>query len=295
VIIPTYGRPRHLADCLDALAESDWDSFEVIVVDDGSDPPVEPIVRNASCSGLTIRYVRQENRGCGPAKQHGASLASADVVLFTDDDCRPAPDWVRRLTDAIEREPDALVGGAVVNGLTENIYSDVSQDLATFLLDQSERSAEGEVSYFTGNNIGCSRDTFEAVGGFNEQFSGAADDRELGLRWRATGRPLRYEPEATVIHYHDLTFKGFWRQHVHYGRGINRLRSGVTKQRHHFSGPRLYLDLLLHPIRKKRPGSLRRIGLNLLSQVATTYGMVRGDSSRRTAVLPAPWRGSSGL
>jgi GT2 family glycosyltransferase len=281
VVIPTYARPQRLAKCLKALSASDVDDFEVIVVDDGSDPPVEPVVRKAAAAGLTVRYVRQENRGCGPAKRRGASLAAAGVLLFTDDDCQPRPDWVRRLAAAVERDPDALVGGAVVNGLTDNIYADVSQNLVSFLVEQSGKSAEGEVSYFTGNNIGCSRDAFDAVGSFDDQVFGAADDRDLGLRWRATGRPLRYEPEAVVTHYHDLTLGGFWRQHVHYGRGVRRLRSGVTEGRHRFSSPGFYLDLLVDPIRKRRPNVLRRMGLHLLSQVATAYGLVRSDGGTR--------------
>lgn len=276
VIIPSYSRPQCLAMCLEALSESDCEYFEIIVVDDGSDPPLEPVVERASTAGPTIRYIRQENRGCGPAKKRGAMLAKANVLLFTDDDCRPAPDWVRRLTASVEREPNALVGGAVINGLRDNIFADVSQNLVSFLIERSEGSAEGEVSYFTGNNIGCSKCAFDAVGGFDERISGAADDRELGLRWRATGRPLRYVPEAVVAHYHDMTIEGFWRQHVHYGRGIRRLRSEMMKNRHQFSKAGFYLDLLLDPIRKGRTNALAHVGLNLLSQIATAYGMVRG-------------------
>ena len=281
VIVPTYARPRRLANCLEALAASDRDDFEVVVVDDGSDPPVEPVVARAAAAGLNVRYVRQENSGCGPAKKRGASLAAADVLLFTDDDCRPAPDWVRRLADAVEREPDAMVGGAVVNGLTHNIYADVSQHLASFLVEHARKSAEGEVSYFTGNNIGCARRAFDAVGGFDEGLFGAADDREFGLRWRATGRPLRHVPEAVVAHYHDMTLEGFWRQHVHYGRGIRHLRAQGERGRHRFSKAGFYLDLLADPIRKRRPNALARTGLNLVSQVATAYGMVRGGGDTR--------------
>lgn len=281
VIIPTFGRPRRLADCLAALAGSDMDGFEVVVVDDGSEPPVESVVEAAAASGLGLRYIRQENRGCGPAKETGATHARSDVLLFTDDDCRPMPDWVRRLVDAVEREPDALVGGTVRNGLHDNIYAEVSQNLVSFLLERGAGSAEGEVSYFTGNNIGCTKRAFDAVGGFDTRIDGAGDDRELGLRWRATGRPLVHVPEAIVMHYHQMTLRSFWRQHVHYGVGIRTLRSRDAGGRHRFSRPSYYLDLIVDPVRRGRSKVVARMGLNLLSQIATAYGMVRGDRKVR--------------
>jgi len=45
IIVPTYNRPRQLADCLAALARLDYarDRFEVVVVDDGSSTPLEGV------------------------------------------------------------------------------------------------------------------------------------------------------------------------------------------------------------------------------------------------------------
>jgi hypothetical protein len=78
-----------------------------------------------------------------------------------------------------------------------------------------------------------------------------------------------------------MTLEGFWRQHVHYGRGIRHLRGHGGRGRHRFSSAGFYLDLLVDPIRKRRPRALAQSGLNLVSQVATAYGMVRGGRNTR--------------
>ena len=67
IIVPTLQRPERLRRCLAALSSMDYplDRYEVIVVDDGSYPPVEPLVRDA-VGTVTCRFVRQHNQGPGP-------------------------------------------------------------------------------------------------------------------------------------------------------------------------------------------------------------------------------------
>ncbi len=92
IIVPTFQRPEGLRRCLAALLRMDYpaDRYEVIVVDDGSDPPVEPLVREA-VGAATCRFIRQENHGPGPARNAGAAQARGRWLAFTDDDCAPRP------------------------------------------------------------------------------------------------------------------------------------------------------------------------------------------------------------
>ena len=112
-------------------------------------------------------------------------------------DCRPRPDWLDRLREALEVNPRALVGGPSVNVLTRNACCTASQ----VILD---------VVYTF----------FHELGGFDVNFYLAAcEDRDLCDRWRHHGLPLVYAPEAIVDHAHPLTLGKFYRQHYNYGRG----------------------------------------------------------------------------
>lgn len=274
VVIPTLNRPEALSRCLDALARARGPSFEVIVVDDGSPRPVHDVVRRfTGC--LDVQYLRQRRAGPARARNLGVSAARGEVLCFTDDDCLPQPDWVLEMVTAVAGMPDALVGGRTVNLFENNIYSEASQDLVSFLYADGQ---SGAFRFFAANNLGCSRRRFVSMGGFDETFRFAAgEDRFLGARWTSRGWPLKYLPAAVVLHAHWLDLRSFWRQHANYGRGARHLRrrlAEISGRVHGFEHPRFYRDLVTYPMRMRRRRWLRRVALLGIAQVANLAGFV---------------------
>ncbi len=258
VIVPTYQRRERLADCLAALKAQEGVPVEVVVVDDGDDEPMALVVE---ASGMTnARCLRQDNSGPAAARNRGAAAARAPFLAFTDDDCRPRPGWLAAMAGAHEAAPDALLGG----------HAQASQDLIGFLY---EAGGEG-AGYFASNNIACGRAAFEALGGFDETFPLAGgEDRDFGLRWGKSGRPLRFVEGAVVDHHHALSLRAYWRQHANYGRGARHLRSlGDEGGGHGFGGPGFYASLVTYPLRKGGPKAAARSALLALAQAATAYG-----------------------
>jgi len=278
VVIPSYERPRSLARCLEAVtvgAENDPRvDVEVIVVDDGSatSPAAEV---DAVEHRVDVRLHRQKNQGPASARNAGARLARHSLVAFTDDDCAPAPGWPHAVTEPLADDPAALVGGTARNAETP-LCSSASQ----YLVDALYRwhSAHPSGAFWTSNNLACSRDEFLDVGGFDETFPLAAgEDRELGVRWARSGRPLRRALDAVVDHHHRLDIRGFWRQHRNYGRGAVHYRDVVADAGDDVEvmPPSFYATLLAEPFRHEP--ALRALsisGLIGLSQVATVAGFV---------------------
>lgn len=279
IIIPSYNRPDRLRSCLEALAELEGGPYETIVVDDGSPEPLAPICAEF---GENVHCVRQENTGPAKARNVGAAAATGDFLAFTDDDCRPAPDWVTRLLEAQDGNDDRLVGGYVVNLLVNNVYASASQTLCDFLYDYYEAS-KGNTPFFTTNNVGCSRAGFQKIGGFDESFPiAAAEDRDFGIRWREQGGQLVYVPDAIVGHLHDLSFRRFMRQHSNYGRGAHHLHKVIDQREADtikFEGLKFYLRLLSYPWTGDRRMRVRQTALMFMSQVAMVGGYVRARLS----------------
>jgi len=225
VVVPTYNRPGPLRDCLEALAGLDYprERYEAIVVDDGGSQPLDALV--AGFQGrLEIRLLRQDNAGPGAARNAGAKLARGEYLAFTDDDCRPAPDWLRALAYAHGQRPGCLLGGQTRNGLTGNRYSAASQALQVWLYDYCE-SRPSPLRFFASNNLSLAAAAFLEMGGFDTAtLRYASEDRELCGRWLAQGRAMAYMAGALVWHYHNLNAWRFIGQHFTYGRGGYRLR-----------------------------------------------------------------------
>ncbi|MGF1457360.1 MAG: glycosyltransferase family 2 protein [Alphaproteobacteria bacterium] len=277
IIIPTYNRPERLRQCLQALCAQRHSSFEVIVVDDGSPEPAEAVVA-AFHERLSIRCVRQTNAGPAAARNRGAAEAAGHILAFTDDDCMPDPGWLDAFDGALRTEPDALVGGSIVNDLADNICSEVSQDLITFLYDYDGAGDSG-LDFFTSNNIACTKEAFHKQGGFDDSFPlPAAEDRDFGMRWSERGCPLTFVPAAKVKHAHSLTLKQFWTQHQNYGRGALHLRRRIRDRRRpalRFAGLRFYWSMMAYPYRTRLKRPVARMVLLGMSQLATVSGFLR--------------------
>ena len=279
IVIPSYGRPERLRACLAALAEQDGGPYETIVVDDGSPQPLTPVCAEF---GDWVKPVRQVNSGPAAARNKGVANALGDFVCFTDDDCLPAPGWVRALFAAQDGNPAKLVGGRVVNALLDNVYSETSQAISDYLY-ASHQPSSGD-AFFTTNNMGCARGNFLELGGFDETFRlPAGEDREFGERWGKHVGPLVFADNAVVKHFHDLTLAGFWKQQTNYGRGARHLRRlnsaapAERSERGNFGKPSFYAGLMLHPLTLPGIGLNRRLALTALtwlSQVAIARGYV---------------------
>src|SRR5579862_6133441 len=111
VVIPAYGYPAGLDRLLTALARQECPAtFEVLVMDDGSPEPLEPVTQPYR-DVLNIRYLRLANGGPARARNTGAREADGEWVAFTDHDCEPEPDWLAQLVEEGERSGPVLMGG----------------------------------------------------------------------------------------------------------------------------------------------------------------------------------------
>jgi GT2 family glycosyltransferase len=230
VIIPTYNRPQQLSTCLASLTRLHFrrDRFEVIIVDDGSAMPLEPILASFY-DRLHVALLKQPNAGPAAARNTGAARAQGQFLAFTDDDCAPAPDWLRKLEARFVAAPDCMIGGRTVNALTDNPYSTASQVIVDVVYAHYNADPN-RARFFASNNMALPSDRFHALGGFNPSFT-TSEDRELCDRWRHHGYRIIYAPEVVIYHAHSLTFRTFCRQHFNYGRGAVRFhRVRVQRQ-----------------------------------------------------------------
>jgi GT2 family glycosyltransferase len=159
--------------------------------------------------------VREVVAGGGPAalRNAGWRATRAPLVVFTDDDCRPPPSWLRAARDAARANPGAIVQGATRPDPDE---------LAILHHAPHGRSQEIEPPHVMAQtcNIAYPRAVLEATGGFDESFPQAVgEDTDLALRARAAGTPFVAAPEMLTYHAVDAglrrRLRGTWRwQHM---------------------------------------------------------------------------------
>ena len=277
IIIPTHDRPSQLFICLESIVHQTYPApdFEVIVIDDGSKTPIEHVVSSFR-DRLNLTFLTQQNQGPASARNAGVAIATGRYLAFTDDDCAPAPDWLKKLEERFNSSSDLMIGGRTINAITDNAYSTASQDLISYLYEYYNAD-KNNARFLTSNNIAVSAEPFRTLGGFDPEYPvAAAEDRDLCDRWQFCGYDMIYAPEAIVYHRHHLSLKTFLKQHFGYGLGASRFhqgRSNRSSKSLRLEPPSFYFNLMLYPFIKghsRRP--LIITILLFLSQISNAAG-----------------------
>jgi len=223
VIVPTYNRRALLQETLASLADQSVpaDRYEVIVAVDGSKDDTLATLA-ALKPAFTLRWTWQENRGLAAARNTAARLAQHEVLISLDDDQVASPGLIGAHLDVHERRGDVLVQGLypLAAGCDRTGASLVYE--RAHLGSLAAARDGGKASWHVwGANLSFRRQTWLAVGGFDESFRAyGGEDTDFGLRVAALGIPFVLEPRALSYHQHRVTYSAFRRQAFSEGRAL---------------------------------------------------------------------------
>lgn len=110
VVVPTHNRPGLLRESLASVAAQTCTDWEVVVVDDGSTPPIDATALEAIV-GRRLRLVRHaQPRGVAAARNSGFAAARGEMIAQVDDDDRLAPEALASATQALRGADVAFIG-----------------------------------------------------------------------------------------------------------------------------------------------------------------------------------------
>lgn len=184
VVIPTRDRPRYLREAVESVLRQTHTDFEVVVVDDAGELPVE------LPSDSRIRVVRHPRRkGPGAARNTGIREARGRFVTFLDDDDLYTADRLASALTTLERSPIAVCWSAFLDGQTApNRLLD--GDVYDVVLDDYTP------------HVGAVAIRRDLVPEFNEEYL-ACQDIEWWLRVAATGSVATDPTVGYLIRRHD--------------------------------------------------------------------------------------------
>ena len=221
VVVPCYEGQEPLAITLAALARQTYpmDLLEVVVADDGSDPPITV----PPGAPFEARVVAQERAGFGLARARntGAAAATGSILVFLDCDMVPEPDHIeaharwhhlddriltlgfRNHVDFDDITPADVAGGAGIDALVGG-RSVSSPQWIEFHMTRTRDLTSVDTDLFrivTGGNLGISKAFYDHLGGSDESFTQwGAEDTELGYRAFNAGGLLVPERRALAWH-----------------------------------------------------------------------------------------------
>jgi glycosyltransferase involved in cell wall biosynthesis len=212
VIVATYNRCDVVRGAVESLMNQDsrGTSYEVIVVDNNSTDDTRRTLEELCSKHDNLSYHFEAQQGVSYARNRGIAAARAPILAFTDDDIKPASNWVASVSEGFRRFPDAdAIGGKVLpetatefpGWLTSKHWTPLA------LLDMGDQPVILDVLNGPGlvaANLAVRAAVFKDVGLFQPElqrvksFIGSLEDHEFEMRLGAAKKRLMYLPELIV-------------------------------------------------------------------------------------------------
>ncbi len=233
IIIPVYNRPQEIEELLASLTKQTYSkSFEVVVVEDGSENSSKAIVENYS-NKLDINYFFKENSGAGASRNYGMQRASGNYFIIFDSDCIIPSNYLVEVDKAlIKKFTDAFGGADAAHESFTIIQKAINYSMTSFLTTGGIRGSKKAVDKFQPRsfNLGISKKAFEKTKGFSKMKIG--EDIDLTFRLWENTFETQFIENAFVYHKRRSTFQQFFKQTFAFGKGrpfLNKKYAGTAK------------------------------------------------------------------
>jgi GT2 family glycosyltransferase/Tfp pilus assembly protein PilF len=203
-VIPLYGNPADIRQCLESLSLCLDLVQEVIVVDNASPDDAAEV----AASFPFVTFMRNEkNEGFAKASNQGYAASNGEVVLFLNSDTVVPRAGLQRLLECLWTSGSVAAAGPYTNnaGHLQKIdptYTSLGT-LDLFAEDFAERDAQDvETDMLVGFCLACRRSVLDELGAFDESFGlGTFEDNDLCYRMRRGGYRLLIAARSFVHHH----------------------------------------------------------------------------------------------
>jgi len=207
IIIPAHNHAGMTDTCLHTVLATIDAATEVVLVDDASTPLLECVAR----TDPRVRVLRNETGlGFAGSCNRGAEGASAEFLVFLNNDTNPRAGWLEAMLRCAEEDPKVGIVGSRL------LYSDETVQHAGIAFSQADGEPRHIYRGFPGNHPSVTqtrhlqavtgacllvrRTLFEALGGFDTTYENGFEDVDLCLRAAQAGHVVIYCGEAVVSH-----------------------------------------------------------------------------------------------
>lgn len=206
-MIPTYGRDAVLTTTIESLLQLQQRAAEILIVDQTPqhDAATEERLQSWNSDG-TIQWIRLEKPSITCSMNHGLRTAKSPLVLFLDDDIKPRSELVAKHSETHKGSPELWATvGQVIQPWQQPQDIDAPRLQSGLRRDEDfpfHSTRELAVRNVMAGNLCVNRDRALSIGGFDENFQGAAYrfETEFARRVESAGGTIRFLGNAGIDH-----------------------------------------------------------------------------------------------
>jgi len=224
IVVAARNEENNIEKCLQSLVKQTYptNSYEIIIVDDGSTDKTASIVKSfserfANIHLLSLIFDSEQKIGRKPiALAKGIAQATGEIILTTDADCIVPPQWIEIMVNHFE-EGVVFVAGPVAERDAPTFFAKMEQlEFLGLITTAAGLIGSGHPIICNGANLAYRKDAFIAVDGFNAESSSNDDESLMNkMVHRKIGRVVfAPEAEAVVTTSSSNTISTFLRQRI---------------------------------------------------------------------------------
>ena len=207
VIILNWNGRNVLGKCLDSVLRTDYQNFEVVVVDNASNDGSQSVIKYGY-PGLTV-FENSRNLGYAEGNNVGIRCTKSDYVVLLNNDTIVHKDWISELIKVALIDDRIGILGCKVYLMGTKIIQHAGSELSylsnslfgrSFTEDRGQFDDITDVDYISGEAMMIRREAFERVGLLDPQYFGYWEDVDFCYRARKCGYRITYVPKSTIEH-----------------------------------------------------------------------------------------------
>jgi peptidoglycan/xylan/chitin deacetylase (PgdA/CDA1 family)/GT2 family glycosyltransferase len=246
-VIPTYQRRDIVVRTVQALERQVMRDFDVVVVVDGSTDGTAAALRRLQVS-FPLTVLENDNAGASVARNAGAAASSGEVLVFLDDDMEARSDLLAEHDRSHREGADVVLGHLPLH--PESPSTLLSQGVGRWAERRRERLAAADttlpVSELNTGQMSISREAFDALGGFDVEFTRnglyGGEDLDFGYRARRSGLRIVFNPAAVTYQYYAVDPATYTRRTRDAGRAAQELKIKHPELTQDLSGGREFVS-----------------------------------------------------
>ncbi len=214
VIILNYNAGKLLFDCFESIVKTDYDNFEIIIVDNASE---DKSYRKCKEKFGRVRIIENEkNLGYCEGNNVGIQNAKGAFIVILNPDTTVHPDWLNELFCAYNKFGEGLYQPKHLSLNEKTVYMSAGNMLNIFGFgyarekgnkDENQFNKIEEIGYASGTCLFTSSAVLKKVGLFDPFIFLYHDDLDLGWRASQLGIKSYYVPTSLIYHAESYSLK----------------------------------------------------------------------------------------
>lgn len=218
IIIPNKDETETLKKCLNAIAKSSYENYEVIIVENNStEEATFSLYKKIESDKIRVVYY-PDAFNYSKLNNFGASYANGTYYILMNNDIEVIEtNWIEQMLSNCERREVGVVGarlyypdntiqhaglvvgvGGSLRGIGANLYQGMRRERSGYM---HRAAIQMNYSAVTAALLMVKKEVYDKVNGFEEELSVAFNDVDFCLRVREAGYLIVYDPRVEAYHY----------------------------------------------------------------------------------------------